>query len=392
MKPKVIDVLRRFLPDYLKNTSYLSEERRRAIWAITNCRTPTMGGHVYRCEQCQKWEFAAHSCNHRSCPQCGSTATAQWVERELNKRVGSHYYMVTFTLPAEFRSLFFGVNAKAAYDLFFQASSKALREKLSEEKDLKAKVNGFTGILHTWNQRLLFHPHIHYIVPGSGIDADNNVVSTKYENYLVNVHRLKGAFRQYMREGLEALGWQIDPKALTHNWGVVIKPFGNGVNVIKYLGAYVCKTAIGNKRIIKINEAKGTVTFRWKDRSNPNKIVTRIDTIDGVEFVNRYLRHVLPKGLRSIRYYGFCHPSAKKNRERIAFHTGLPLQCGNSSNDTKEQEPTDVAQPPGVPLCPSCQCPMKRVASFPPQLPPNRPQKHPISRKPAPVKVHPPPH
>jgi len=189
----------------------------------------------------------------------------------------------------------------------------------------------------------MFHPHIHYIVPGAGIDADNNVVSTKYEKYLVNVHRLKGAFRQYMKEGLEDLGWQVDAKAWTHNWGVVIKPFGNGVNVIKYLGAYVCKTAIGNKRIIAINETKGTVTFSWKDRSNPNKIVTRVDTINGVEFVNRYLRHVLPKGLRSIRYYGFCHPSAKKNRERIAFHTGLPLQCGRTSRYRPTHGRTNVS-------------------------------------------------
>ena len=134
----VIDVLRRFLPDYLESNPPLSPDQRRAIWAILHCRTPAMGGHLYACEPCAQRAFAYHSCNHKACPQCGRDATRKWVERELGKRVNAPYFMVTFTLPSELRSLFFGPLAKEAYDLFFLAASTALREKLAVKKHLGA--------------------------------------------------------------------------------------------------------------------------------------------------------------------------------------------------------------------------------------------------------------
>lgn len=325
-----------------------------------------MGGHTYRCGKCNDWEFTSHSCNNRSCPQCGSSATANWVDRELNKRVGAPYFMVTFTLPQEFRSLFFGKDCKAAFDLFFSATSKALAEKLSEERDLKITTSGFIGVLHTWNQKLQFHPHIHYIVPGCGIDKDGNVVSVKYEKYLVSIDKLKGAFRDHIKNGLKELGWQVNPAAWTKKWGVNIQPFGDGATVIKYLGAYVCKSVIGNSRIISINEAADTVTFLWKDRSNPKKPVMRPMTLPGTEFVKRYLRHVLPRGLRSIRYYGFCHPAAKKKRFRIAFHTGQPLHPESATRNIEtDEESVTESSPAGVPRCKCCGKLMQRIGTFP---------------------------
>ena len=370
MKPRVIDVLRRFLPDFEATSPPLNEDKRRAIWAITHCRTPTMGGHAYQCPKCKDWEFGAHSCNNRACPQCGGSATAKWVKRELKKRVGAPYFMVTFTLPAEFRYLFFGKDAKAAYDMYFSATSKALAEKLAEEEDLKIVDSGFTGILHTWNQKLLFHPHIHYIVPGCGLDADRNVVSVKYDKYLVNIHKLKGAFREQIRKEMEARGWQVDPAAWTRKWGIDIKPFGDGAEVIKYLGAYVCRTAIGDSRIVSINEKDDTVTFLWKDRSNKEKPVMRPMTLPGIEFVNRYLRHVLPRGLRSIRYYGFCHPAAKRKRQRISFHTGIALETATATDQsTEEGDESEEEARTGIPKCKCCGVLMERIASFPPVKP-----------------------
>ena len=275
--------------------------------------------------------------------------------------------MVTFTLPAEFRDLFFGSESKDAYEMFFSATSKALAEKLAEEKDLKIVDSGFTGILHTWNQKLQFHPHIHYIVPGCGLDKNGNVVSVKYDDYLVKIDKLKGAFREHIRTQLKTRRWQVDPAAWTKKWGINIQAFGDGENVIKYLGRYVCRTAIGNSRIVSINEEDESVTFLWKDRSDKSTPVTKPMTLPGTEFVNRYLRHVLPRGLRSIRYYGFCHPAAIKKRRRIAFHTGVPLQAGA----TDEEEPDDesVETPIGIPKCKCCGILMRRIASFPPVRP-----------------------
>ncbi len=354
MAATVIEALRRFLPAHLARSPALSRDQRRAIWAITHCRTPAMGGHFYGCEKCGTREFAYHSCNHRSCPQCGRPATAEWVERELRNRVGAPYFMVTFTLPAELRALFFGPQAKEIYDLFFAATSGALREKLAARKWLGAQVSGFTAVLHTWNQRLLFHPHLHYLVPGAGLDASGRVVTVKNANFLVPLPVLSRAFRELLLELLEAAGHQFDSAVADKDWGVNIEPFGSGANAIKYLGTYVCRTAIGDSRILSISDHE--VSFRWKDRKNDDRI--RIETVPGVEFVARYLRHVLPRGMRAIRRFGFCHPAAKKTRERIAFHTGRPLLAGPA-------EQSDTPPTSNRPLCPCCQQPMTLRAIIP---------------------------
>ena len=314
----VIDALRRFLPRFLGGHPVRDEARQRAIWAITHCRTPVLGGHLHGCEDCGTRQFAYHSCNHRACPQCGRAATAEWVERELGKRIAAPYFMVTFTLPQQLRGLFFGPEAKAAFDLFFAASSAALAEALASPKGPGTATSGFTGVLHTWNQRLHFHPHIHYLVPGGGLDAAGHFVSVKNAQFLLPLPPLRQRFRRRFRQGLADLGWPVDPAVWDQDWGIHIQPFGTGENAIKYLGAYISRTAIGDGRIVSIDEE--TVTFRWKDRSQGGR--ERLETLPGEEFCARYLRHVLPRGMRSIRYYGFCHPAAKVNRERVAFLSG----------------------------------------------------------------------
>jgi hypothetical protein len=356
MATTVIDALRRFLPAHLREHRHtISEAQRRAAWAITHCRTAEMGGHLHGCDSCKTREFHFHSCNHRSCPQCGTDATAQWVERELGKRVGAPYFMVTFTLPEELRPLFFTPQAKDVYQLFFAAASSALSDTLANPKWLGAKTSGFTMILHTWNQRLHFHPHLHCIVPGAGIDATNRVVSVKNANFLVPQPALRSIFRARFRDAYATLTQEhsplptIDPTVWQKDWGVHLQPFGSGENIIKYLGAYVCRTAIRDSRIVSITDTH--VSFRWKDRAHGD--AERVETLEGAEFVKRYLRHVLPRGMRAVRYYGFCHPAAKTKRERIAFHTGRPLFIGAL--------PIPPIKPPHVVACPCCGEPMKKI-------------------------------
>ena len=365
MAATVIEALRRFLPAYLREYRHaLGEAQKRAVWAITHCRTEEMGGHLYACG-CGKKEFHFHSCNHRSCPQCGKDATAQWVERELRKRVGAPYFMVTFTLPEELRALFFTAQAKEIYQLFFKAASTSLTDTLANPRWLGAQTSGFTMVLHTWNQRLNFHPHIHCIVPGAGIAADGRVVTVRNENFLVPQPALRSIFRARFRDGFAALTKEhplpaIDPAVWQKDWGVDLKPFGTGENIIKYLGAYVCRTAIGNSRIISVSDTH--VSFRWKDRAHGD--AQRIETLEGAEFVKRYLRHVLPRGLRAVRYFGFCHPASKLKHERIAFHTGRVLHIG----------PASVApeKPPRVVACPCCGEPMKKLLRLLPAWSPSR--------------------
>ncbi len=168
--PTVMGALRQFVPEFLRTSPRLSAEQRRALWAISHCRTPALGGRAFGCKPCEKFRFAWHSCNHKACPQCGRAATQRWVRRELAKLVEAPYFLVTFTLPAQLRSCFFGPFAKEAYDLFFTAVANALSEKLATAKGLRATVSGFTAVLHTWNQQLGLHPHPR-LVPGAGPDA-----------------------------------------------------------------------------------------------------------------------------------------------------------------------------------------------------------------------------
>ena len=344
----VIDALRRFLPAHLREHRHrMGEAQRRAVWAITRCRTAEMGGHLHACGSCGKREFRFHSCNHRSCPQCGKQATAEWVERELGKRVGAPYFMVTFTLPEELRGLFFTAAAKEMYQLFFAAASSALSDTLANPRWLGAKTCGFTMVLHTWNQRLHFHPHIHSIVPGAGIDAAGRVVTVKNANFLVPQPALRRIFRARFRDGLAALANEhelpdINPVVWSKDWGVDLQPFGSGENIIKYLGRYVCRTAIGDSRIASVTDSH--VSFRWKDRARGDARQT--DTLEGGEFVARYLRHVLPRGLRAVRHFGFCHPAAREKRERIAFQTGRPLLIGAPARAPEKA--------PRVAACPCC--------------------------------------
>ena len=355
MTTAVIDVLRRFLPPHVReHRRAMSPVQRRAVWAINHCRTAEMGGHLHACNPCGKREFHFHSCNHRSCPQCGKNASAEWVGRQLDKRVGAPHFMVTFTLPEEIRPLFFTAEAKKIYQLFFAASASALSDTLANPKWLGAKTSGFTTVLHTWNQRLHFHPHLHCIVPGAGISAAGRVVCVKNANFLVPQPALRNLFRARFRDGIATLAKDhklpaIDPLVWLKDWGVDLKPFGSGENIIKYLGAYVCRTAIGDSRIVSLTETH--VSFRWKDRAHGD--VMRLETLTGGEFVKRYLRHVLPRGLRAVRYHGFCHPAAKAKRERVAFHTGRPLLIGAT--------PLAIKKPPHVVICSCCGEPMKKI-------------------------------
>ena len=370
MAPTVLGALRQFLPDFLKAAPPLSSAQRRALWAITHCRTPALGGRVFAC--CDQVRFAWHSCNHKACPQCGGAATRVWVQRELAKLVQAPYFLVTFTLPAELRGCFFGPHAKEAYDLFFTTVSRALAEKLATDKGLRATVNGFTAVLHTWNQQLGFHPHIHCLVPGAGLNDRGRFVWVRRPDRLVHLAHLRCAFRQHLRDLFQAHGWQVDPKVWRTNWGVHIKAAGNGTSALKYLGAYVARTAIHDARIQEVTTQ--SVTFRWKDRTAGGR--QRTSTVPGLEFVERYLRHVLPRGLRAIRSYGYCHPAAKANRLRVQLHTGRCLQFGAT---------TAVTPPPAsAPLCPCCHQPMRLVCTF---LSPYRRRGPPKTRVPHPLSL-----
>jgi hypothetical protein len=338
-----------------------------------------LGGSCFVCTGCEQRQFAYHSCNHKACPQCGARATKQWVERETEKLVAAPYFLVTFTLPSELRGHFFGDHAKEFYDLFFKAVFTALAEKLSGDKNLGAAHHGFTAVLHTWNQQMLFHPHIHCLVPGAGLNANLKLVRLRDPKRLVHLPHLQAAFRQHMRQLMAQHGWEADPKTWTLDWGVHIQAAGSGTAALKYLGAYVARSAITDARIVAMDQS--SVTFRWKDRSDHNR--PRTSTIPGVEFAARYLRHVLPTGLRSIRYYGFHHPRSKDKRLRIKLHTGTPVNLGAAT-----LPPSSLPVPP--PHCPHCTKPTRFLLSIvPPYKKRGPPKRHSRGLRPSGTLRHP---
>lgn len=352
----VIEVLRRFLPAFAQGEPRLSSAQRRAIWALTHCRTAAMGGHVHTCARCGQYEFAYHSCNHRSCPQCGKEATARWVRAELDKRVGAPYFMVTFTLPAQWRPLFGGPREREAYDLFFRAAAAALKETLACRRWLGAATSGFTMVLHTWNQRLHFHPHLHALVPGAGLDEQGRLVTVKSAGFLAPQPVLSKKFRDFFRREPGLLqtdpDWpSTDDSVWDMEWGVHLQAFGDGKRAVQYLGAYVCRTAIGDGRMVSVGETG--VEFTWKDRSRGG--ASRIEKLSGAEFAKRYLRHVLPIGLRAVRRYGFCHPAARHKRESITLQTGGMLWLGAN-------KPRPAAAPR---VCPCCGGQMRPTIKLP---------------------------
>ena len=210
-------------------------------------------------------------------------------------------------------------------------------------------------------------------MPGAGIDAGGRVVTVKHESFLVPQPVLRAAFRKKFREKLTILAAagtrlpSVDDAVWEKDWGVHLQSFGSGERAIQYLGAYVCRTAIGDSRIVSIGG--DSVSFRWKDRAHGG--VTRTDTIPGVEFVRRYLQHVLPRGLRAIRYYGYCHPAGKAKRERVALHTGAPLFIGPA--------PAPVTSAAACP-CPCCGQPMIRLSKLLPPWQTRRPRPEPASQ------------
>lgn len=328
----------------------MNVEQRKALQSIIQCRTPVMGGRSYRCLHCQKDHFAWHSCNHRLCPRCGSTGTAEWVADKLESRLPVDHYMVTFTLPSELRKLC-RYNSRDFLRLFFACSAQAIKDVLKEKRHLGGEA-GFVGTLQTWTQDLRLHPHIHYIVPAVAIDASGKVRRPKRKGWLARGEVLASRLRTLLLRAI-ANEKLLPPREVSMLWKIKwncdVENFGNGVNAFKYLGGYVCKGPIPEKRMLGVNS--GIVSISVKDRENDK---TKVARIEAVEFVRRYLQHALPTGFHAIRYHGFLHPRSKAKLASIRKQLGARLQPR-----TPRPDPTPQAM-----QCPRCRKPMELTSQL----------------------------
>ena len=318
-KYDIADIFRR------ADSTRLPADQYRSYRAIISCRTAECGAHLRRCNHCGAEEQSYNSCWNRHCPKCQGSAVFEWVAKRQGELLPVPYFHVVFTLPEEFRALCFA-NKGQLYELLFRATSKALLTVGQNNHGLRL---GFFGVLHTWNQELMFHPHIHYVVPGGGIDAQGKWCSIRANGrFLMPVRILSRVFRGifidglrklyrkgelYLEHGLSPLRNPRDferliSKATRSEWVVYAKrPFSGAQVVVKYLSAYTHRVAISNHRLTDVSN--GEVTFSARDRLNKAK--KRQVTLPLQTFVQRFLQHTLPRSFRRIRYFGFMYNQRK---------------------------------------------------------------------------------
>lgn len=274
-----------------------------AIDAISRCRTPEAGELFVQCLDCGHATWRPRSCGHRDCPQCQNHEASVWLDRQQAKLLPVEYFMVTFTLPYELRHLAWD-NQRLVYELLFACVSSTLKDFGLNPKGLGAHI-GMTAILHTHNRRLDYHPHIHVVVPGGGVDKARKQWKKKKGKYLFNEFALAKVFRARFLEALNKSGLSV-PGPLPDKWVVHCTRVGKGFPALKYLSRYLYRGVISENNIV--SSQNGNVTFKYTE-SSTGKTLYR--TVRGEYFLWLVLQHVLPKGFRRVRDYGFLHGNAK---------------------------------------------------------------------------------
>lgn len=321
-------------------TAFLERNRQWIRWAhikvllaIARCRTAALGGHIDECTRCgHRATISYSSCRNRHCPKCQTGARERWLETRRRELLPSPYVHVVFTLPAQLAPLALQ-NKKVVYDLLLRSSAETLLEVARNPRHLGAEI-GFFSVLHTWNQKLQLHPHVHCVVPAGGLSLDHTRWIPSRPRFFLPRPVLRRRFRGKVVAGLKSafqhqqlhLAGDLAPIAqpkifaarlrplFRKNWVVYCKPpFGGPQYVLQYLGRYTHRVAISNHRLISL--ADGQVTFRWRDSAHNNQQKVMSLSLD--EFLHRFLLHLLPKGFVRIRHFGFL-----ANRRRATL---LPL-------------------------------------------------------------------
>lgn len=317
----------------------LQTDQKKAVRAITLCRTGALGGHILKCEKCGHQEIFYNSCRNRHCPKCQFLATEKWILKRQKELLPVSYFHIVFTIPRKLASLVLW-NKKILFNIYFKAVSETLKEVALRKKNLGAKI-GFITVLHTWTQTVLFHPHIHCIVPGGGIRPGTKTWVHSSPNFFLPLPVLSTVFRakflknivkEHKKKSLfisPGKGISLDIYDFKHflytaceyNWVVYAKrPFAGPKQVINYLSRYTHRIAISNHRII--SDEKGKVSFTYRDRKKNNK--KKIMTLDALQFLKRFLLHILPSGFMKIRYYGFLgNPEKTKMISMIRESLGI---------------------------------------------------------------------
>ncbi len=317
---------------------------KKALYAMKRCRNDQASHMLAKCtsHDCGKKIYIPHSCGHRNCPHCQNHESQQWIENQLGKRLPAEYYLITFTLPSELRKLTWK-NQKTIYSLMFSCVQDVLKTFTRNDNKLQGEA-GFTTIMHTHSRALEYNPHIHVVMPGASINKKSGLWRVKPPGYLFNHKALAKVFRAKILEAIVDNNLQV-PGNCPQDWVVDCKDVGNGNKALIYLGKYLYRGVIQEKDILRCKDGK--ITFRYVN-SKTKKYETR--TVTGEYFLYLLMLHILPKGFRKTRCYGFLHPCSKK---LIMFLQTIwritPLQMIK-----KVKKRAKI-------ICPACQAAMKIV-------------------------------
>jgi hypothetical protein len=366
---EVADIFRQHRQEFLDRWGHtLSRQQRRALRDIVACRTAELGvHHVEQCDRCPNQKVVYNSCRNRHCPKCHSRARDDWLAERAKDLLPVRYCHVVFTIPHEIAPLALQ-NPRALYSILFRAAAQALTELAADPKRLGARI-GFLAVLHTWTQQLEHHPHVHCVVPAGGISTDGTRWISGRKRFFLPVRPLaklyRGKFLAYLEEAFRQGRLQFYGKlrelehpvrfadwvaALrTRKWVVYAKPpFGGPEYVLKYLARYTHRVAIANGRLISLDN--GVVRFQWRDSSHGNQIKEM--ELDAIEFIRRFLLHVLPCGFVKIRHFGFL---SNRNRKQSLVCCRAILPPFTPPN------PVDHPQEPVH--CPVCHVGIMRIIS-----------------------------
>jgi hypothetical protein len=336
VKYDVADIFRKHIGKY-KRAHRLSYEQSKVVSAITNCRTPAMGGVLKLCSnsECKKWEFHFKSCKNRHCPLCGAFEKAQWLEAQKKWILPIHYFHVVFTIDHVFNTLI-AFNQNLLFNLFIEVAAQLLKE--FGQKYLGGEI-GFSMVMHTWGQTMQEHLHIHFIVTGGALVSSPTGYSWNPADhkFLFPVKLLSNQFRnrfcfalsQLWADGkLNTYDGALDvqsmlQQALSKDWEVYIQaPLYDKEKLIEYLGRYIFRIAISNHRIVAVG--KDTVTFKYCDNRDNGK--EKLMTLSAMEFIRRFLSHVLPDGFVRVRHFGLHNAVCRAKLQHARRVLGLPFQ------------------------------------------------------------------
>jgi putative transposase/transposase-like zinc-binding protein len=350
------------------NRQWIGWKHVKVLLAIAQCRTAALGGHLDECTRCGHRAISYNSCRNRHCPKCQTGARERWIAARQRELLPTRYVHVVFTLPRELAPLALQ-NKKTVYDLLFRASAETLMEVARDPRHLGAEI-GFFTVLHTWNQKLGLHPHVHCVIPAGGLSLDHTRWIRSRYRFFLPIKVLSRVFRGKFVAGLKRafqdgqfhfhgnLALLAEPKIFAawlrplfrKDWVVYAKrPFGGPEYVLQYLGRYTHRVAISNHRLVSF--ADGKVTFRWRDSAHNNEQKLLILALH--EFLRRFLLHLLPQGFVRIRNFGFLANRRRATLLPLCFHL-----LGTAQKPSAQPDASSTNSSADLWRCPQCGGPM----------------------------------